>query len=227
MKTTLHLPDNLKSELDTILFSLHNKARINCVRVFVDDSIIKECECASVDFTFYPKLTPDTFYTFGATYKKVLKAIQAIKDSKYITGSSVILRKTPKPGYQRLTKSFINTPKEYMAVDYTITFKFDGMTPEKVKYLSDMEAEKQRQAAEAKARHEAYVKHINYYKELNKDADYQFVGCANGWEDNTPEIVNIANNDKDCFYEVIRIGHCLTEYRCHKYKFYYTVDSSD
>lgn len=227
MKTTLYLPDNLKSALDEILFSLNDKARINYVAVSVDDSIIKECNAVSVDFRYYPKLTPSTFYTYGATYKKVLKAIAAIKDSKFITGSSVILRKTCKSGYKNIAKNYINTEREYLVYDYTIIFKFEGMTPEKAKYLADIEEDKRRQEVEYKAKREAYIKHINYYKELHKDDTYEYVGCANGWEDNIPEIVKIANNDKDCFYESINIGRCETKYVCHKYKFYYTVDSSD
>lgn len=227
MKLALNLPINLKTALDEILFSLNDKARITHVAVAVDDSIVKECNATSVDFSYYPKLTPSTFYTYGATYKKVLKAIAAIKDSKFITGSSVILRKTCKSGYKNIAKNYINTVREYMAYDYTIVFKFEGMTPEKVNYLAEKEAEKQRQAAEAKARRDAYIKHINYYKELNKDAIYEFAGCANGWGDNMPELVKIADNDKDCFYESIEIGRCQTKYVCHKYKFYYTVDSSD
>lgn len=227
MKTALYLPDNLKTALDEILFSLNDKARINHVVIAVDDSIVKECNATTVDFSYYPKLTPSTFYTYGATYKKVLKAIECIKDSKFITSSSVVLRKTCKSGYRNIAKNYINTAREYLAYDYTIVFKFEGMTPEKVKYLAEIEAEKQRQAAEAKARRDAYIKHINYYKELNKDVVYEFVGCANGWGDDIPELVKIADNDKDCFYESIEIDRCLTKYVCHKYKFYYTADSSD
>ena len=227
MKTVLYLPDNLKAALDEILVSLNDKARINCVAVAVDDSIVKECNATSVDFRYYPKLTPSTFYTYGATYKKVLKAIAAIKDSKFITGSSVVLRKTCKSGYKNMAKHYINTAREYLAYDYTIVFKFEGMTPDRAEEirLYNEKKEQERIALEAFATRRR--NHIEYWKELHKDDTYTFAGCANGWGDDTPEIVKIADADEDCFYESYSIGRCQTKYVCHKYKFYYTVDSSD
>ena len=55
---------------------------------------------------------------------------------------------------------------------------------------------------------------------------YTDLGCANGWSE-APAILITAVNDKTEHFEQERLGREYYRYISHKYKFYYTVDSTD
>lgn len=178
---------------------------------------------------FYPQhATPVNIFTKGVQFNKFAKLFNHLYDNcKYIDNVKISLIKQKK--YKYSTDYFLNTDKEYQHVNYIIVIDVDGITPEALK---KEEEQKERERIEALEREEWNKKrneHIAYYKNLNKGEIYNDLGYANSWrtKDDEPVIVKIAGNDFDHFYETTNIGHCLTKYISHKYKFYFKIDSSD
>lgn len=155
-------------------------------------------------------VTKENIYTRGQMYKNfIAKLVELLMTNEYITG---------------LTFKCV----AYRDGTYSIIALLDGMSQKSIEYqkVLDEETRIKREAMEQAAKRKA--DHIAKYKELHKFDEYEYLGYINGWGDDTPEIAKIAFADKDdCFYEDENIGRCLTRITCHKYKFYYDVDSSD
>jgi hypothetical protein len=221
------MPEIIKNQLDAVLSEIPAKATISAVWLSIDPSIAKLYNLGQIGFS--PRLTPENFYTYGATYKKITKAVNTIIDCEYLSEPTVTFRRRYRYGHKTPSylQQYIGTDRERLFFEYSVTISFAGMTPERAEEirLYNEKKEQERIAMEEYAARRR--NHIEYWSELHKNETYEYAGCANGWGDDTPEIVKIADADKDCFYESCSIGRCLTKYVCHKYKFYYTVDSSD
>lgn len=221
------MPENIKMMLDSVLAEIPAKANINYVSFSVDPSIRRLYNIGQTAFN--PRLTPENFYTYGATYKNLVKLVNTVIGCEHITDIKVTFNRKYKYGYiiPAHVKANIGTSNERFSFDYSVCIKFIGMTPEREQELRELAEKKERERIAAEEYRKKVTDHISYWKELHKDEKYEFAGCANSWNDNIPEIVKIANNDPDCFYTEREVGRCVTEYICHKYKFYYTIDSSD
>ena len=221
------MPEIIKNQLDAVLSEIPAKATISAVWLSIDPSIAKLYNLGQIGFS--PRLTPENFYTYGATYKKISKAINTIFGCEYLSEPTVTYKRRYRHGYRTpsYVQQYIGTDRERLFFEYSVTISFAGKTPEQIEKERQYAIEKERREKEAEELRQRRISHIKYWENLHKDEIYESVGCANGWGDNTPEIVKIADADSDCFYESYSVGHCMTKYVCHKYKFYYTVDSSD
>lgn len=225
---TNEMPVNIKNQLDEVLAQIPAKGRITSVGVVIDESIAKLFNIGQRWFS--PRLSKDNFYTYGATYNKITKIVNTIKNCEYLSEPVVALRRKYTGSGNRVAPhvtATIGTDREHWYYEYSIRITFTGMTPERVEEIRLYKEEQERKRAEADA-HRARVKaHLEYWENLHKDEVYEYLGCANGWGNDVPELVKIADADDDCFFTYRTTGRCQTEYICHKYKFYYSVDSSD
>lgn len=122
------------------------------------------------------------------------------------------------------TNSFIFKTINHKQKDTTIPVRIDycyewSITDDERQKMLDRLASEAKRYDDKKAWDE---KLDNAYK------TFKNLGGANGWKE-TPEIVEIAAKDKsDDNKEVcVQLGRCYYQYINFKYKFYYTVDSSD
>lgn len=223
------MPESIKNDINSAICALSDRATITAVTVRADYSIMTHLGINGMQQCFYPRLTKHNFFTYGGTFAKVTKLVNLIRECEYVSSPVVKLVRKYKNGYvvPEYVKKMIGTDREYIYFDYSVIISFDGKTPEKIKQEAEYKAELERKQRELEEYARKRKESIEYWKELHKNETYEFAGCANGWGDNTPEIVKIADNDAESYYESYNIGHCLTKYVCHKYKFYYTVDSSD
>lgn len=223
------MPESIKNDIEFAICAMPEKTTITYVSVRADYSILSLLGINGTQLCFYPRLTKDNFFTYGGTFAKVTKLVNLINKCEYVSYPEIKLIRKYKNGYVVPTyaKKMIGTNREYLYFDYSLIITFDGKTPEKMKQENEYKAELEKQKRELEEFVQKRNASIAYWKELHKNETYECVGCANGWGDDYPEIVKIANADTECYYERYNIGHCLTKYVCHKYKFYYTVDSSD
>lgn len=223
------LPEEFKKQVDTLIKDLHPNAYITTCMIKVHGSILNSLNLDSKTSFGGKKITKNNIYTSGKMYEKFSKLFNIIyENSTDIRSVKIDLIKTPQSWVDRYYGRYNITPeKEHFYYNYIICATFEGETEEF--RLAEEKYRKKRELAEqeARARHERSIKHIAYYKELNKNEHYEDLGCANGWGDDVPELVKQADKDNDCFYERENLGRCYNKYICHKYKFYYTVDSSD
>lgn len=221
------MPEIIKNQLDAVLSEIPTKATISAVWLSIDPSIAKLYNLGQIGFS--PRLTPENFYTYGATYKKISKAVNAIFGCEYLSAPTVTYKRRYRHGYRipSYVQQYIGTDRERLFFEYSVIISFAGMTPERAEEIRLYNEKKEQERIALEERAARRRNHIEYWGELHKNETYEYVGCANGWGDDTPEIVKVADADEDCFYESYSAGHCMTKYVCHKYKFYYTVDSSD
>lgn len=92
--------------------------------------------------------------------------------------------------------------------------------PAKVQEILDEIEKKSKEEAERK---EKERKNKEYWDKVNS---YENLGMANCWK-TSPEILNTIAEDPEAKWEEISLGRCYHKYICHKYKVYYTCDSSD
>ena len=223
------MPENVKAQIAEVISTVPDNGVIRFVSVNADYSIWNLLNLASVQKSFSPQLTKNNFFTYGGTFAKVTKLVNTILPCEYVTGPTVTVTRHYKYGYRvpsHITQ-YIGTPKEPLYFTYNVAISFAGKTPEQIEKERQYAIEKERREKEAEELRQRRISHIKYWENLHKDEIYESVGCANGWGDDTPEIVKVADADSDCFYESYSVGRCMTKYVCHKYKFYYTVDSSD
>lgn len=232
-KTPTELAGKFQQELIDLLATLNPKSTIESFAVRVHSSLISAVGLNSYGpFVFRPSnMTPENVFTKGTQFKNFAKIFNAVYDCEYVTNVSLSIEKRWKPWISPLHRNsrWFGDEKEYLYMTYNIIAKIEGMTPEAQEAI---ERRKREEAQKEQARLEREKKrndHIEYYKNLNKNETYDYVGCANGWDtrDREPEIVKIADADPDHYYDSRTIGRCLTEYISHKYKFTFTVDSSD
>lgn len=230
MRRKKDLPQEFKCQIDNLIKDLHPSASIISCNVYVCDSIIKKLYNKYVQ-TFFGgvNVNKENIYTAGTMYSRFVKLFNYIyENSTDITGVKIELVKKYKsylsPSY---IKRFATPENEHKYYDYVISVKFDGQTEERRRSIEEYKKQKEAEEKAAQERRQRRIEHIAYYKELNKNEQYEFLGCANGWGNDVPELVKQADKDSDCFYECENLGRCYNKYICHKYKFYYTVDSSD
>lgn len=223
------MPENVKAQIAEVISTVPDNGVIRSVSVKADYSIWNLLNLSSVQKSFSPQLTKNNFFTYGSTFSKVTKLVNAILPCEFVTGPTVTISRHYKYGYRVPShiNAYIGTPREAVFFTYSVAIIFSGKTPEKIKEENEYKAEQERKRRELEEYTRKRKESIEYWKELHKNETYECVGCANGWGDDSPEIVKTADNDAECYYEIYNIGHSLTKYVCHKYKFYYTVDSSD
>lgn len=88
---TNEMPVNIKNQLDEVLTQIPVKGRITSVAVVIDASIAKLFNIGQRWFS--PRLSKDNFYTYGATYKKITKIVNTIKDCEYLSEPVVALHR--------------------------------------------------------------------------------------------------------------------------------------
>lgn len=229
-KKVTELKGGLHQQFIDILNTLNPKSQITMLWIRSHYSLWHD---VGIDYmtkkTFYPQYaTPVNIFTKGVQFNKFAKLFNHLYDNcKYIDAVKISLIKQKK--YKYSVGNFLNTDKEYLHVNYVIVIDVDGITPEAIKQEEEQKERERIEALEREEWHKKRNEHIVYYKNLNKDELYNDLGYANSWhtKDDEPDIVKTADNDSDHFYETADIGHCLTKYISHKYKFYFKVDSSD
>jgi hypothetical protein len=229
MKVKKQLPEQFKMQIDNLIKDLNPRAVIKQCIVKVNSSILEDLNINWAQTYFGGNnITKDNIYTSGKMYEKFSKCFNTIyENSKDIRGVQFKLVKTYKSWVdQYVVKNYINSENEYRYYNYSVVAIFEGETEKYRKAQEEYKKKKEEEEKAARERRQRCIEHIAYYKELNKNKEYVDLGCANGWGE-TPEIVKIADKDDDCFYESENLGRCYNKYICHKYKFYYTVDSSD
>lgn len=230
MRSKKDLPQEFKSQIDNLIKDLHPVASIISCNVYVSNSIIQALYNKYVQTSFGGiGVNKENIYTAGTMYSRFVKLFNNIyENSTDITGVKIELVKKCK---SYLSSSYIKsqvTPEnEHKYYDYVISVTFEGETEECRRIREEYNKKKEAEEKAARELRQRSIEHISYYKELNKNEQYECLGCANGWGDDVPELVKQAGKDSDCFYECENLGRCYNKYICHKYKFYYTVDSSD
>ena len=230
MKPKRDLPQEFKEIFDNLIKDLNPNACIKSCNVYVSNSIIQSLYNKYVQTSFGGVgIIKENIYTSGTMYSRFVKLFNNIyENSTDVTSVKIELVKKYKsylsPSY---IKRFATPENEHKYYDYIIRATFEGETEECRRSREEYNKKKEAEEKAARERRQRSIEHIAYYKELNKNEQYECLGCANGWGEDVPELVKIAEKDSDCFYECENLGRCYNKYICHKYKFYYTVDSSD
>jgi hypothetical protein len=224
------LPQEFKEQIDNLIKDLNPNACIKKCNVCVSNSIILALYNKYVQTSFGGAgINKGNIYTSGTMYSRFVKLFNNIyENSTDIRGVQIKITKVGKSWVSSYALSRTkNTDEEHHYYDYIINAIFDGETEECRIAREEYQKKKEAEKLAAQQRRQHIEEHIAYYKELNKNEVYVDLGCANGWGNKTHELVEQARQDNDCFYESENLGRCYNKYICHKYKFYYTVDSSD
>ena len=213
------------NEISKLIENISDKANIKSININVDMSILVylDLHVFNTKRQFMGRgINRNNIFTQGTMLKRAKKLFDLINSCEYIEDYNIELRRIKKQKHLDYRYIKIDPNKEHFYFDYAIVVNFIGMTPAGRKKIEDRQCEEARLIEKRKAMQD----HINFYSELNKNKIYDCLGYANGWTVE-PQIVKTADSDVDCYYETEKIGRCLTKYICHKYKFYYIVDSSD
>lgn len=240
---------NLKEQIENLIRDLNPASKFICNRIAAHGSVFDAIDNKTPKWRYSENsryetfegrnITPRIYFTYGTSYKKFEKRVKQILNNlpEFVTDVEVKLVKVPnwtwRASQWEKNRNIArkNTPEEYKSYNYIIEVNITGMSEQARIEIENYKREQEEAARKRQEEFEKRQNHIEYYKELHKNEVYTDCGCANGWhwsgEDKTPEIVKIAGADEDCYYEREEIGRCYDKVICHKYKFYYTVDSSD
>lgn len=231
-KKIIYLVDKFQQQLENELAKLNSKSNIVSLCINAHPSIWNDVGLAKSRHCFCPNgMTPENIFIRGEQFRNFAKAFNTLYTCKYITDIELSIVKSWKSwiGMSHRNSKCYNSDNEHRVFDYHVVVNIIGMTAEAFEYEQKRRLEEAKIEAEYIEHKNKIREHIAYYKDLNKNETYQYVGCANGWQskDDEPEIVKIADADMDHYYDYEDIGKCLTKCISHKYKFYFTVDSSD
>lgn len=231
-KKIIYLADKFQQQLENELAKINPKSNIVSLCINAHQSLWNDVGLVNNKHYFYPNgMTPKNVFTKGEQFRNFAKAFNSLYTSKYIIDINLSIVKTWKSWINRAHRNskWYNSDNEYKVFDYHIVININGKTLEASEQERLLAEERTKIEAERIERENKIKEHIAYYKDLNKNETYQCVGYANGWltKDDKPEIVKIADADKEHYYERECIEMFLTKYISHKYKFYFTVDSSD
>lgn len=231
-KKIIYLADKFQQQLENELAKINPKSNIASLYINAHYSIWNDVGLVNSKHCFYPNgMTPENIFTRGEQFRNFAKAFNTLYTCKYITDIEISIVKSWKSwiSMSHRNSKYYNSDNEYRVFDYHVVVNIIGITVEAFERERLLAEERAKIEAERIERENKIKEHIAYYKDLNKNETYQCVGCANEWptRDNEPEIVKIADDDKDHYYDHECIGRCLTKCISHKYKFYFTIDSSD